>query len=230
MERKRPSPAAENYLIFLYTILDESPPATLTKLAQHLRVSAAMESMGTTLPTIDGMLKRLKRDGLIEISPQKEITFTPVGHQMATEVFRHHQLAERFLTDMLGVELHRVHDEAMRWQHVMTPEVEAKIAQVLNNPKTCPFGHPIPGSGYTGNPRAVPLQQLTAGQRGVVERIPEEDPELIKYFVENDIRPGSHIEFKEYAPYKGTTTLVISGREVVISPAIAANVWVEPQN
>ena len=149
---------------------------------------------------------------------------------MASEVFRYHQLAERFLSDILGVELHLVHGEAMRWQHVMTPAVETKMAHVLNNPKTCPFGHPIPGSGYAGNPRAGPLKQLTAGQLAVIERIPEEDPELIKYFVENDIRPGSHIELKEYAPYKGTTTLVIDDREVVISPAIAANVWVEPQN
>ncbi len=228
MESSRPSAAVASYLISLYSIIEESPPATAAKLIRHLRISVGREALGTTASSVNGMLKRLKRDGVIEIS-RNELSLTQTGQGMAAETFRRHQLAERFLHDVLGVELHRVHAEAMSW-HVISPGVEAKMDEVLNHPKTCPFGHPIPGSGYAGNPRAIPLQEFRPGGRGVIERIPEEEPNLLEYFVETGIRPGNEVEFKEYAAFKGTTTLIVNNQEVIVSPAVAAAIWAEPQS
>ncbi|MBI3744475.1 MAG: metal-dependent transcriptional regulator [Chloroflexi bacterium] len=224
------SPLAENYLMSLYMLKEEAGVATMTRLADQLATSPATEHLGTSLPSVAGMVRRMKRDGLLDIRQNKEIEFTDKGLKHAKAIMRRHQLAERLLVDMLGMELHKVHAEAHRLEHAISPDVEACLAERLGNPVTCPFGHPIPGSGYEPPPNAMRLDKVKPGERVTVERIPEDDPRLVKYLVSSGVVRGAQMTVTDIAPYKGTMTMDVNGREVVVGLQVAPRIMVNPGN
>lgn len=222
------SPVAQNYLLTLYTMREETGSATLSRLAEELATSPASEHLGTSLASVAGMIRRMKRDGLVDILPTKEIVFTGMGKRHAEAMMRRHQLAERLLADILGLELHKVHPEAHRLEHAISAEVEEKLVQRLGNPKRCPFGHTIPGSGYVPPANAVPLDRAAANQPFLVERIPEDDPRLVEYLVKAGMVPDATVTVTEVAAYRGTMTLEIDGKDVVIGLKIAPRILVRP--
>ena len=222
------SHVAQNYLITLYMMQEESGPVTMTRLAEGLASSPATEHLGTSLASVAGMIRRMKRAGLIEIMPNKEIIFTRNGQHHATAVMRRHQLAERLLADVLGVELDLVHAEAHRFEHAISPAVEQKMLEMLGNPSTCPFGHPIPGSGYQPPASTVSLDKVRPGVPMVVERVPEDDPKLVGYLVENGVMPKATLTVTEVASYRGTITMRVDGREVVVGLQVAQRILVRP--
>lgn len=224
------SQVAQNYLITLYQLREEAGTATMTRLADQLAHSPATEHLGTSLASVAGMIRRMKRDGLVDVKPNKEIVFTPRGEAAAQVVMRRHQLAERWLVDFLGIELHKAHAEAHRLEHAISPEVEARLAERLGNPQTCPFGHPIPGSGYEPPPSARPLDKFRPGAVVVVERIPEDDPRLVQYLVTSGVVRGQEMTVAEVAPFKGTMTMRVNGREVVVGLQVAPRILVRPPN
>src|SRR5260370_24315039 len=107
------------------------------RLAEKFRVSP---------PTVTEMLKRLVRDGYVEMDNKRQVTLTEAGNQAAEAVLRRHRLTERFLADMLGMQWHQVHEEAGRLEHFISGAVEELVIASLNNPTTCPHGNPIPCS------------------------------------------------------------------------------------
>src|SRR3972149_8988879 len=109
------------------------------------------------------MLSRLVRDGLVQVNERKEIRLTVTGQEVAERTVRRHRLSERLLTDMLGLDWHKAHEEACRFEHAISPEVEEKISNALGGPTTCPHGNPIPGSGAEVVEAAIPLDQFEAG-------------------------------------------------------------------
>ena len=223
------SPVAQNYLLTLYMMKEEEDgPVTMTKLAEQLAASPATEHLGTSLASVAGMIRRMKRGGLLDILPSKELAFTRAGLHEAQAVMRRHQLAERLLVDVLGVELRRVHAEAHRLEHAISPDVERKIAERLGNPERCPFGHAIPGSGYTHPATALPLVRAEPGTALVVERIPEENPKLVDYLAQHGVLPGATMTVREVAPYRGTITLDVQGVEVVVGLQVAPRILVRP--
>ena len=225
------SPVAQNYLLALYMMQDESDdPVTMTRLAEELATSPATEHLGTSLASIAGMVRRMKRAGLIDIKPNKEIVFTKAGESEAQNVMRRHQLAERLLVDILGLDLPKVHAEAHRLEHAISPEVEMRMMKRLGNPQRCPFGHAIPGSGYRPPQSAVPLSRARPGQELVVERIPENDPRLVEYLAENGLLPGAALTVKDVATYRGTVTMNIEGNEVVVGLLVAPRIIVRPKD
>ena len=149
---ERLSQVAENYLLSLYILGEEGLRATSGQLAEYIRTLPAGEGLGTTLPSITGMLRRMAREGLVEMTAAKEVKLTPRGVVLAEGMVRRHRLAERMVVDLLGLELHKAHEEAHRLEHAISPDLEVKIRERLGNPTTCPFGRPIPGSGYTPPP------------------------------------------------------------------------------
>lgn len=219
---------AQNYLLALYMMQEESGQVTMSRLAEELAISPATEHLGTSLASVAGMIRRMKRDGLIDIQPSKEITFTHVGRGLAEAVMRRHQLAERLLTDILGLELTKVHAEAHRLEHAISPSVEEKMIERLGNPSTCPFGHPIPGSGYEPPAAAVSLDKAIPGALMAVERIPEDDPKLVGYLVDNGVLPKAMLKVTEIAPYRGTITMEVEGKEVVVGLQVAVRILVCP--
>lgn len=224
----RLSMSAENYLLSIYRLDEQDTRVTLTVLSEHLKTLPVDEGMGTSLPSVGGMIRRMVREGLLENTPQKDVVLTNSGRKSAESIVRRHRLAERLVVDLLGLDLHLAHIEAHRLEHAISPILEEKIVAALNNPGTCPFGHPIPGSGYKGDSRARALDQASAGDRLIIDSIPEDDQALLEYLVGNKLVPGQLVTVKETAVTRGVVTLDCEGGEVVFSYDVAAKIWICP--
>lgn len=224
----RLSMSAENYLLSIYRLDEQDTRVTLTVLSEHLKTLPVDEGMGTSLPSVGGMIRRMVREGLLENTPQKDVVLTNSGRKSAESIVRRHRLAERLVVDLLGLDLHLAHIEAHRLEHAISPILEEKIVAALNNPRTCPFGHPIPGSGYKGDSRARALDQASAGDRLIIDSIPEDDQALLEYLVGNKLVPGQLVTVKETAVTRGVVTLDCEGGEVVFSYDVAAKIWICP--
>ena len=224
----RLSMSAENYLLSIYRLDEQDTRVTLTVLSEHLKTLPVDEGMGTSLPSVGGMIRRMVREGLLENTPQKDVVLTNSGRKSAESIVRRHRLAERLVVDLLGLDLHLAHIEAHRLEHAISPILEEKIVAALNNPLTCPFGHPIPGSGYKGDSRARALDQASAGDRLIIDSIPEDDQALLEYLVGNKLVPGQLVTVKETAVTRGVVTLDCEGGEVVFSYDVAAKIWICP--
>ena len=222
------SALAQNYLITIFLLKEDTGSVTISRLADQLARSPVTEHLGSSLPSVAGMVRRMKRDGLLDIKPNKEIVFTDRGRRHAEAVMRRHMLAEVLLVNILGLELHEVHAEAHRLEHAISPKVEERMATWLGNPLTCPFGHPIPGSGYRVPKTLVPLEKIRPGVWAIVERIPEDDSRLVKYLVDSGIVRGNRLKIIDIAPYKGTITLEVLGKEVVVGLQVAPRILVKP--
>ena len=121
------------------------------------------ERLGHSGPTVSQTIARMERDGLVGLADDRHLLLTDHGRLLATRVMRKHRLAERLLVDVLGLELEYVHDEACRWEHVISERVERKIVALLAEHELSPYGNPIPGLGELGV--AVP-RQLARGVGG----------------------------------------------------------------
>src|SRR5438270_7387255 len=134
------SATVEEYLETIYNMSMEDELVIGARLAEKFRVSP---------PTVTEMLKRLVRDGYVEMDAKRQVTLTENGNQAAEAVLRRHRLTERFLVDMLGMQWHEVHEEACRLEHFISYAVFCLKKKNLNYPTTCPHGNPIPG--YVAN-------------------------------------------------------------------------------
>lgn len=226
---ERLSPVAENYLLSLYVLGEEGLRATAGRIAEHLKSLPSGEGMGTTLPSVLGMVRRMAKEGLLEMTPDKEMRLTPLGIARAEGMVRRHRLAERMVADLLGLELYKAHVEAHRLEHAISPDLEARIIERLGNPTTCPFGRPIPGSGYI--PPSGPRLALDQAQQGIdyrVDRVPEENPELLRFLVEQGILPGKMVTVVEASPHRGIITIKTEQGEESLGYGVAARIWVRP--
>lgn len=225
----RLSMAAENYLLSIIRLEEQGARVTITQLAEHLKLLPVDEGLGTSLPSVGGMIRRMVREDLVETAPNKDLLLTKKGRVSAESILRRHRLAERMVVDLLGMELHMAHIEAHRLEHAISPHLEAKIVERLGNPSTCPFGHPIPGSGYKPNSGSIALDNAESGQTLVIDRVPEDDQSLLEYFVENKLIPGQEVTIKESAVSRGIITLEYDGGEVVFSYDVAEKIRVYPK-
>lgn len=116
------------------------------------------ERLGHSGPTVSQTIARMERDGLVNVSENRQLEFTEAGRKKATAVLRKHRIAERLLADVIGLEWEFVHDEACRWEHVMSEMVERKVLSMLNYPTESPYGNPIPGLDELGLPAALPFR------------------------------------------------------------------------
>lgn len=197
-------PAFEEYCETIFELHEDELDVIQARIAERLEVSR---------PAVSEMIHRLKENGLIEVD--RAIRLTPAGLRLAERVVRRHRLAERFLTDILGLSWAEAHREAGKWEHIISDSVEAAIVRVLGNPTTCPHGNPIPGSDYQP-PATVTLAQLSPGDTFVVTRIPEElefAPGLLEFLEGANILPGQSGTLTVASP-DGTTTIEIEGRTV----------------
>ena len=224
----RLSMAAENYLLSIYRLDEQGERVTLTHLSEHLKTLPEGEGMGTSLPSVGGMIRRMVREGYVESTANKGVILTDHGRKFAEVIVRRHRLAERMVVDLLGLELQYAHIEAHRLEHAISPLLEQKIVSKLGNPTTCPFGHPIPGSDSQIDERSVTLDTLSPGQRLIIEMIPEDDQPLLEYLVDNKIVPGQPVQVKDAALARGVFTLDCDGKEVVFSYDVASKIRVCP--
>lgn len=200
-------PAFEEYCECIFELREDNLDVIQARIADRLRVSR---------PSVSEMIKRLADEGLITVT-DGNITLTESGEELGQRVVRRHRLAERFMTDILGLSWALAHREAGRWEHVMSDEVEEAMRQKLGNPTTCPHGNPIPGSGYTA-PHAVSLSEVTTGQTFTVSRIPEElefSPGMLEFLENTNLMPGLSGEVTS-TDAKGDMTLSVDGQNIVV--------------
>lgn len=220
--------ATENYLLSIFRLNEQGTHVTLTILSEHLKTLPTDEGLGTSLPSVGGMIRRMSREGLVKTLPSKEVVLTSNGRKSAASVVRRHRLAERLVVDVLGMDLKVSHIEAHRLEHAISPNLEERIVAVLNNPETCPFGHPIPGSDYKPHGNSISLDTASEGSEMIIDSVPEDDQPLLEYFVEKNILPEQKVLVKETAETRGVITLDCDGDEVVFSYDIAAKINVYP--
>jgi DtxR family Mn-dependent transcriptional regulator len=156
--------ATEEYLETILEIEEEGVRPIRARLVERLGLSA---------PAVSETVNRLVEQGYAELLDDRSLRLTPKGRTLATTVVRRHRLAERLLTDVIGLEWEKVHREADRWEHAISADVEEKLVALLGDPATCPHGNPIPGTKRAGDPRpTVPLADAAPGPV-VVGRISE---------------------------------------------------------
>jgi DtxR family transcriptional regulator, iron-dependent repressor len=158
------------------------------------------------------------------------INLTDDGLHLAEQVVRRHRLAERLLTDILGLSWADAHVEAGKWEHVISEPVEVAINRLLDNPTTCPHGNPIPGSSYAP-PKLVALVDIPVGGRFTVTRITEElefTPGLLDFLEDAAVQPGHEGMVTAVSP-DGTATVEIDGRHVGIGAFAAARILVSAE-
>jgi DtxR family Mn-dependent transcriptional regulator len=210
--------STEEYLEAIYRLEREGPGVSTSGLATELGVSPA---------SVSGMLKKLDSDGYIEHRARGEAKLTPRGLDVGVRVIRRHRLAERLLTDVLGMPWDEVHAEACKLEHAISASVELRLIEVLGDPKVCPHGHPIPPADGSDPPHPdVPLAQVQAGEGAVVYGVTEEVPEILRYLAEVGLRPGVRIEVIEKAPLGGPITVEVAGKRHAISLELARMITV----
>ena len=200
-------PAFEEYCECIFELREDNLEVIQARIADRLRVSR---------PSVSEMIKRLNEEGLITVTGG-HITLTDEGEELTQRVVRRHRLAERFMTDILGLSWALAHREAGRWEHVMSDAVEEAMRQKLGNPTTCPHGNPIPGSGYTAPP-SVKLAQVKTGQSFTVSRIPEElefSPGMLEFLEKTNLMPGMSGAVA-VTNDKGDMTVSVEGHDIVV--------------
>jgi DtxR family transcriptional regulator, Mn-dependent transcriptional regulator len=210
-------PAFEEYCECIYELDEDDVDVIQARIADRLLVSR---------PAVSEMIKRLEVEGLAH-SERSKIALTPAGLELAERVVRRHRLAERFLTDILGLSWADAHQEAGKWEHVMSIEVEQAMNRVLGDPTTCPHGNPIPGSDYEA-PDATRLVDVQVGTIFTVTRIPEElefTPGLLDFLESSSIQPGHSGRVTAASP-DGTMTVEIDGNHVGVGSFASARILV----
>lgn len=216
----------EMYLRTVYELEEEGITPLRARIAERLEQSG---------PTVSQTVARMERDGLLIVRPDRSLELTAEGRELATAVMRKHRLAERLLTDILGLDIHQVHEEACRWEHVMSEDVERRMVAVLDDPSRSPFGNPIPALDELGyktldtkvGTRAIDLPTAKEVQAKVVQinEILQVDPAQFRQLESAGIRVGSMVTVLNS---KGTVTITSeSGHEVELDDDLAHAIRVE---
>lgn len=210
-------PAFEEYCETIYELAEDDVAVIQARIAERLGISR---------PAVSEMIHRMETEGLVDAG-DGSITLTEQGLALATTMVRRHRLAERFLTDVLGLSWATAHHEAGKWEHVISPEVEAALTTHLNSPQTCPHGNPIPGSGYVPA-ESVALVDVEVGASFTVSRITEElefRDGMLEYLEDASILPGMAGKVVAISP-DHTTSVEIDGATIGLDSFVAERLLV----
>ena len=216
----------EDYLKAIYELGRERP-------GEKLSTTALAERLGVAPATVTGALKKLARLKLVVHRPYRGVELTEAGRKIALEVIRHHRLIELYLQQALGVPWDRVHDEAEKWEHVLSEELEDRIDELLGHPTHDPHGAPIPardGSFPASPAERIPLGELEPGRRAVVVEVSDHDPELLRYLGERGLYPNVTVELVAREPFGGSLRVRVGAQaqERTVGREAARYVWVRP--
>ena len=208
------SEAVEDYAKAIYALERRARgPVSTTALAERLGVTPASAS---------AMVKKLAERGYAAHVPYRGVELTDDGRRIALEVLRHHRLLELYLAEQLGVPWDRVHEEAEALEHVLSEDLEARIAAKLGHPTHDPHGDPIPAADLTideGDTRS--LDSLEPGAAGRLVRVSDSDPEMLRYLGERGIGIGDALEVVDRQPFGGPLTVRFGRSEHVLGGALA---------
>ena len=221
----------EMYLKTIYELTEEGIPPLRARIAERL---------GHSGPTVSQTVARMERDGLVVLADDRHLELTEPGLARAVRVMRKHRLAERLLIDVIGLDWSMAHEEACRWEHVMSEQVEKRLTQLLEHPHYDPYGNPIPGlveigeegfvAGFLdGVVSLVDPEAPTDGAEAIVARIGEPvqvDVPLLVRLVEAGVTPGSRVTVERT---EGTVTVGAPGAATVLDlpDEVARHIFVQ---
>ncbi len=214
------SEATEDYLKAIHALADRHGTAVGTAELAH--------RLGVTPGSASAMTRKLAERGLVEVEAYRGVTLTDRGRELALEVIRHHRLLELYLHRHLDVPWDRVHDEAERLEHVISEDLERRIAEKLGHPTRDPHGDPIPTlDGRIEEARSLPLQALEPGQSGRFVRVSDSDPEMLRYLSERGIAPGDDVEVVDKQPFGGPVECRFGKQVHHLGGALASSMRIE---
>jgi DtxR family Mn-dependent transcriptional regulator len=212
-------PAFEEYCECIYEMREDNVEIIQARLAERLDVSRA---------SVSEMVKRMEVAGLLTVD-STHLQLAPAGEELAQRIVRRHRLAERFLTDVIGLSWSSAHHEACKWEHIISDEVEAGLTRLLGNPSTCPHGNPIPGSA-PNDTAVTALEKVVVGSRFTLVRIPEDIEEQDGALAELEshrITPGRQCTLKHRRG--GSASVIVhdvTDREVTLTPFVSSRLLV----
>jgi len=221
VRRQQTSVSREDYLKAIWEIVQEEQVPISARLAEELDV---------TPPAVTAALKRMTRDGYVKVQRDGRIALSAKGKEAAEHLVLRHRLAEKLLTDVIGLEWSKVHDEAEKLEHAISPEVEALLLKRFGAESSCPHGVPLYGglAKLRKKTGAVPLSEMNAGDRVEVLRVYEKDPKFLDFVAKIHMRPGArvHITHKEYDETMTLDVDGVSGGKVHLGKPATARIWV----
>ena len=218
MPREKTSVSREDYLKAIWEILQEEQEPISARLAEEL---------GVTPPAVTAALKRLARDGLLRVRRDGRIALTRKGRSVAEHLAMRHQLAEKLLTEVIGLDWTRAHDEAERLEHGISPEVEKLLLARFGANGFCPHGVPLRGGLQVLRRKhgAVALSDMAAGSAVEVLCVYEKDPKFLEFLSELSLRPGARAKIRR-REYDETMTLAVGNRVVHLGKPATSRIWV----
>lgn len=215
------SPELEDYLKTVYQLERGS--------GERVATSDVAEALGVEPPTVVKMLEKLEDRGLVDREKYSGARVTEEGETVALEIVRHHRLLEAYLTQELDFSWSEVHDEADRLEHHISEELEEQVAAALGDPERDPHGAPIPNERLEPpeEVEGTPLDGCCEGDSVEVDRVEDEDGEVLEYLQSHGVVPGVRIEVVEVAPFGMVTVQTEEGR-VSLPEEVAREVRVAP--
>lgn len=214
----RRSESTEEYLEAMFKLSRTPEGITVGRLASELGVAPS---------SVSQMMRRLVAAGLASRDIDGHVTLTRRGRREGAVLVRRHRLSERFLVDVLALPWDKVHEEACRMEHALSPEVEARLAATLGNPTACPHGYAIPDeNGEIAEDAARPLADLQAGEGGVISCVDEAEPELLRYLSSLGLLPETRVTVESVAPFGGPQLVRVGSSQYALGREVAARVYV----
>ena len=213
----------EDYLKTIYELTRSNDRATTNQIADR---------MGVTPASVTNMIQKLAATDppLLDYRKHHGVQLTPQGERAALEIIRHHRLLEMFLHQTLGYSWDEVHEEADRLEHVISEELEERIAVSLGDPQHDPHGDPIPSRDLR-MPKSseVTLSQLRPSQEAQVKRVSDNDPDLLRYLSGMGIKPAAHLIILDYSSFDNNLQVQVAGEvdPVVLGSKVTSQVFVE---
>ncbi|MCD6400750.1 MAG: metal-dependent transcriptional regulator [Anaerolineales bacterium] len=221
--KTKTSDSVEDYLKTIYDLTQNYGLATTSKIAEVLEVTPA---------SVSGMIKKLAslQPALVVYRKHRGVVLTPSGNKIALEIIRHHRLLELFLKESLGFSWDEVDEEADRLEHVISEEMEERIAQTLGDPVFDPHGDPIPTKDLLMPDHFfVCLNELRPGQGAIIRRVRDTDPDLLRYLSGKGVIPDARLIVIGYSHFDENIELKLNACEesVVLGPKITRQIFVE---
>ena len=218
--------SVDEYLETIYFLafpIGEYRPAT----GSSAIASRVAEMLGVSRASAGEMLKRLEADGLVERGEQKEAILTEAGIERAQRVVRKHRLIERFLTDFMGYTAAESHVHADVLGDTFSDDMVERIDERLGRPERCPHGWPVdPEAEQNENRELLSLAEVEPGQAAEIIRLAEHDGDLLHWFYEEGLVPGTRVEVREAHPAAGELKVALNGDERAIAEKAAQGLYV----
>lgn len=212
------SQTVEDYLKNIFDLHRAHGKVTTTVLAERLKVAPA---------SVTGMLKKLAEADLVTYAPYQGVNLTDGGRKIALKVIRHHRLVELYLAEALGVPWDEVHDEAEKWEHILSERLEERMDALLGYPTSDPHGSPIPSAqGEIAAPFETRLSDLKPGQTAIIAEVNDQDSSLLRYLAGKNLFPGTEVQVIFAEPFEGSVTVVVLNNEHKLRKDIANHIFV----